>query len=140
MKYIKRKQVEAEKFNGVFDTKAFQKYGITKHDMDPDYFIETWTGSTRIKSGDWIVTYSDGDRQVVDDSEFKKKYQQSDKDIPKKRIVEPMWGRLGDALINLNNVTSVQEDSDEAGIVVHLSDGRSLYFTGGTLKDFENGI
>lgn len=140
MKYIERTRVEAEKFSGAFDTKAFKKYGIAKHDMNPDYFIETRTGSTRIKSGDWIVTYSDGDRQVVDDSEFKKSYRRVDKDIPKKRIVEPMWVRLGDALINLNNVTSVQEDSDEAGIVVHLSDGRSLYFTGGTLKDFGNGI
>lgn len=137
MEYVKRIKVEAEQFGGVSDTKAFQKYGITKKDLDPDYYINTHMGLVRLKSGDWIITYSDGDRYVVDEDEFKKNYRRADKDVAKWRVNEPKWARIDKALIPLNSITSVQDRGSEGGIVVYLTDGRRLDFDGESLDDFE---
>lgn len=140
MKYIKRTEVEAEEFGGVFDTKAFQKYGITKRTMNPDYFIETPMGSTRLKSGDWIITYDDNTHYVVAEDDFKKNYRRADKDVAKWRVNEPRWVHLGTALINLNSVTSVQDGVTKDSITVYLIDGRQLDFDGGSLKVFEDSL
>lgn len=72
--YRNTETIQAEQFDG--SEEMVTKYDLIKVPWYDEFFVETLLGYMQVSVGDWLATGADGEHWVIDDTIFRKTYEE----------------------------------------------------------------